>query len=147
MTRIFPLPRYFLLAIIFTIAALGLQRHALAQANLEINTPAIAALQKSMQDRHATLSGHYASGAVGLTRDGMVAVKDASAVPLPQRAAVNAAVADENKDRAALYREIARANNHPEWEGEIKSTFGQRWISRASAGWFYQDAQGQWVKK
>ena len=147
MTRINPLPRFIFLTLFLAGAVLGLQRAALAQANLEINTPAIAALQKSMQDRHATLSGHYASGAVGLTRDGMVAVKDAGAVPLPQRAAVNASVADENKDRAALYREIARANNHPEWEADIKSTFGERWISLASAGWFYQNAQGQWVKK
>ena len=141
------LRRVFLFSIVFIACALGLQRTALAQANLEINTPAIVALQKSMQERHATLSGFYASGAVGLTRDGMVAVRDANAVPLPQRAAANAAVADENKDRAALYREIARANNHPEWEGDIKATFGERWISRASVGWFYQNAQGQWVKR
>ena len=118
-----------------------------AQANLEINTPAIAALQRSMQARHAQLEPMYAVGAVGLTRDGNVALRDANAVPLAQRAQVNALVAAENQDRAALYREIARANGRAEWENDIRSTFAQRWIDKAQAGWFYQNASGAWVRK
>ena len=118
-----------------------------AQANLEINTPAIAALQRSMQARHAQLEPLYASGAVGLTRDGNVALRDANAVPLAQRAQVNTLVSAENQDRAALYREIARANGRPEWENDIRSTFAQRWIDKAQAGWFHQNAGGAWVRK
>lgn len=118
-----------------------------AQANLEINTPGIAAIQGSMQKRHAEMAPLYASGAVGLARDGNVALRDPAAVPLAQRAAVNGLIAAENQDRAALYREIARANNRPEWEGEIRSTFGQRWIDRAQPGWYVQNAQGAWVRK
>lgn len=118
-----------------------------AQANLEIDTPTINSLKKSMQTRFAALAPYFDSGAVGLTRDGLVALRDANAVPLPKRAEANTLVAEENKDRAALYREIARANGKPEWEPEIKNTFGERWTSRASAGWYYQNAQGQWVKK
>jgi uncharacterized protein YdbL (DUF1318 family) len=119
----------------------------MAQANLEINTPGIAAIQGSMQKRHGELAPLYASGAVGLTRDGNVALRDPAAVPLAQRAAVNGLIAAENQDRAALYREIARANNRPEWEGDIRNTFGQRWIDRAQAGWYYQNASGAWARK
>ncbi|MBZ0094771.1 MAG: YdbL family protein, partial [Sulfuricella sp.] len=93
------------------------------------------------------LAGHYASGAVGLTRDGLVAVRDAALVPLAQRQAVNALVAAENQDRQALYREIARANGHPEWEEEIRSTFAQRWVQKAALGWWYQNQSGAWVRK
>ena len=118
-----------------------------AQANLEINTPGIAAIQGSMQKRHAEMAPLYASGAVGLARDGNVALRDPASVPLAQRVAVNGLIAAENQDRAALYREIARANNRPEWEGEIRSTFGQRWIDRAQPGWSVQNAQGAWVRK
>jgi uncharacterized protein YdbL (DUF1318 family) len=118
-----------------------------AAADLEINTPAISALQQSMQSRHAQLAGYYASGAIGLTRDGMIAVRDASAVPLSERGRLNSLVADENKDRSALYREIARANGHPEWEGEVRTTFAERWISKAAGGWWYQNASGAWVRK
>ncbi len=121
--------------------------HASAQANLEINTPAIAALQTSMQKRHAELAPLYANGAVGLTRDGFIALRDANAVPLPQRQQVNGLVAAEVQDRGALYREIARANGKPEWENEIRTTFAQRWIDKAQGGWYYQNNAGAWTRK
>jgi uncharacterized protein YdbL (DUF1318 family) len=120
---------------------------AAAQANIEINTPGVAALQASMQKRHGELAPLYASGAVGLTRDGNVALRDPAVVPLAQRAAANGLVVAENQDRAALYREIARANNHPEWESDIRNTFAQRWIDRAQSGWYYQTAAGAWARK
>ncbi len=74
-------------------------------------------------------------------------MRDAAKVPLSQRAQANAAVADENRDRAALYREIAVANNHPEWESQIRATFAKGWIEKARAGWYYQNAAGAWQKK
>ena len=117
-----------------------------AQGNLEIDTPAIAALKQSMQKRHAQLEPLYAAGAVGLASDGTVALRDAGSVSLAQRAQVTSAIAAENADRGALYREIARANNHPEWEGDVRRTFAQRWIERAQAGWWVQQG-GKWVKK
>lgn len=129
------------------LAALMGAGQAVAQANLEINTPGIAAIQGSMQKRHGELAPLYTGGAVGLTRDGNVALRDPAAVALAQRAGVNGLIAAENQDRAALYREIARANNRPEWEGEIRNTFGQRWIDRAQAGWYYQNAAGAWARK
>ncbi len=120
---------------------------ALAQANLDIDTPAIRALTASMQSRYPQLAPYYASGAVGLSRDGLVALRDAAAVPLPQRAQVNALVAAENQDRLALYRDIARANNHPEWEADIQAKFGERWAAKAQNGWWVQDATGAWKRK
>jgi len=121
--------------------------NAWSQANLEINTPAIAALQASMQKRHAELAPLFASGAIGLTRDGSIALRDPNAVPLPQRQQVNGMISAENADRAALYREIARANGKPEWESEIRSTFAQRWIDKAQSGWYFQNNAGAWTRK
>lgn len=118
-----------------------------AQGNLEINTPAIAAVQSSMQARHPRLAPYYASGAVGLTADGNVTLRDPNAVPLAQRQAVNGLVGAENADRAELYREIARANGHPEWEKNIRATFAQRWIERAQPGWYVQSPSGGWRRK
>ena len=117
-----------------------------AQGNIEINSPAIGALKQSMQKRHGQLAPLYASGAVGLGGDGTVALRDVGGVPLAQRAQVASAIAAENADRAALYREIARANNHPEWEGDVRRTFAQRWIDRAQPGWWVQQG-GKWVQK
>jgi uncharacterized protein YdbL (DUF1318 family) len=117
-----------------------------AAADLEVNTPAIAALKASMQARHDQLSPHYSAGAIGLTKDGMIAVKDATAVPLSQRGSLSGLVSAENADRAKLYKEIATANGHPEWQGDIQNTFAGRWIDKAQGGWFYQSGGG-WVKK
>ncbi|PKO46085.1 MAG: DUF1318 domain-containing protein [Betaproteobacteria bacterium HGW-Betaproteobacteria-22] len=125
---------------------LFLPQLVIAAADLEVNTPAISAIKGSMQARHGQLAAHYASGAVGLTKDGMVAVRDANSVPLKDRGALNSAVAAENADRAKLYKEIATANGHPEWQPEIQSTFASRWIDKAQSGWWVQGAGG-WVQK
>ena len=117
-----------------------------AAPDLEVNTPAISAIKNSMQARHAQLNPHYSSGAIGLTADGLVAVRDATAVPLKDRGGINSLVAAENADRAALYKEIAAGNGHPEWAGEIRNTFAGRWVDKAQSGWYYQNA-GTWVKK
>ena len=134
--------RVALLALLIAIADF-----AAAQANLQIDTPAVKALRTSLRERHKQLAPLYASGAVGLTRDGSIGLRDANLVPLAQRAQVNALIAEGNQDRAALYREIARANGKPEWEGDIRATFAQRWIERAQPGWYYQNASGSWVQK
>lgn len=116
------------------------------QANLDISSPAIGKIEASMRARHAQLLPFYNSGAIGLTDNGLVAVRDAKAVPLASRSSVNQLVADDNRDRAALYREIAAANGHPEWESQIQQTFARRWIELAQSGWYYQSG-GAWIKK
>ncbi|MEO7063144.1 MAG: YdbL family protein [Dokdonella sp.] len=118
------------------------------QANVSIQTPQIQAIQARMRLRFESgLAKYFASGAVGFTKDGLIAIRDAASVPLAERAALNATVADENRDRQAVYHEIALANGHPEWETQIRNTFAKQWIERAHAGWYYQDASGAWKKK
>lgn len=116
------------------------------QANLDISSPAIGKIEASLKARHARLLPYYNSGAVGLTSNGLVAVRDAKAIPLNERKTVNQLVADDNRDRAALYREIAAANGHPEWESQIQATFARRWIDLAQSGWYYQSG-GDWKAK
>jgi uncharacterized protein len=118
-----------------------------AQADLNIATPAVRQLTQSMEARHAQLKKYYDSGAVGLTRDGLIEVRDQNLVPLPERNSVRKLVADENADRSNLYREIASANGHPEWEADIRKTFAERWVSNAAGGWYYQDPGGAWKQK
>ena len=119
---------------------------ASAQANLDISTPAVNALQTSMSQRHPSLAPFYDSGAVGVTDEGLVAVRDAKALSLQDRPVANNLVAAENRDRNNLYRAIAQANGHPEWEPDIRATFARRWIERAKAGWWYE-SRGIWRKR
>lgn len=135
-----------LFSLFVLLSTLLMSQFVAAAADLEVNTPAISAIKSSMQARHGQLAAHYASGAIGLTKDGMIAVRDANAVPLKDRGGLNSAVAAENADRAKLYKEIAIANGHPEWQPEIQSTFAGRWIDKAQGGWYYQGTSG-WVQK
>lgn len=115
--------------------------------DITIKTPAIQAIQARMESRFdASLRGGFDSGALGFTADGMVAVRDAGKLELKDRVAVNAAVADDNRDRKAVYREIAVANGHPEWEAQIREVFARQWVASAKAGWWYQSG-GAWKQK
>ena len=118
-----------------------------AEADININTPAITALRASMKSRAGSLRPYYANGAVGLTANAGVGIRDQAAIPLKQRNTVKKLLADENRDRSALYAEIARANNHPEWEADIRATFARVWVEEVPAGTWYQNANGAWAQK
>jgi uncharacterized protein YdbL (DUF1318 family) len=116
--------------------------------DININTPAIRAIEARMRQRQQSqLEPWFRAGAIGFGNDGLVKVRDRGAVGLAERSALQQAVNEENKDRNAVYREIAVANGHPEWEDDIRKTFAQRWVDLAPRGWWYQDARGSWRQK
>jgi uncharacterized protein len=118
------------------------------EANLDISSPEIRAVTASMQARFGQLGKYFDAGVLGMTQSGLIEARDASSVPLPERAIVNRLVAEDNRDRETLYSEIAKANNHPEWAADIRKTFARRWVERgARAGWYYQDTGGAWKQK
>ena len=119
---------------------------AAVEANLNISSAAINGLQNEMIARHSVLKPYYDNGAIGLTENGLITVRNAKAIALKERNNIKALVVDENQDRNALYSEIARANGHPEWKEDIQSTFARRWVSNASVGWWYQSG-GNWKQK
>lgn len=120
---------------------------AQGDADINVNTPAINALRASMRKRNASLVPYYRSGAIGFGRDALLAIRDQGLIPLKERQRVKALVADENQDRNALYREIAKANGRPEWEQNIRDTFAKAWVSEAPSGYWYQDSSGNWKQR
>lgn len=132
----------------FNILSLVINDAQAADVDITIRTPAIQAIQDRMADRFQTsLQANFDSGALGFGQDGLIVVRDASKIALKDRVAVNQAVADDNRDRKAVYREIAVANGHPEWEAQIRETFAQQWVESARSGWWYQAADGSWRQK
>jgi uncharacterized protein YdbL (DUF1318 family) len=118
------------------------------QAEIEINTPQINAIKARMAERQRqSLAPLFDAGAIGFTADGLVTIRDRAAVPLNERRSIESVVADENRDRKAVYREIAIANEHPEWDQEIQQTFAKEWVQNARPGWYYQDESGAWRQK
>ncbi|HEX5755977.1 MAG TPA: YdbL family protein [Arenimonas sp.] len=117
-------------------------------ADINIRTPAIQAIQDRMASRfRGQLQAHFDSGALGFGKDGLLVLRDASKVALKDRVSVNQLIAEDNRDRNAVYREIAVANGHPEWEAQIRDSFAKQWIASGRAGWWYQDAGGSWSQK
>ena len=135
-------PRHILIAVLN-----GISSEAHAQ-NVDFNatSPQIEQIKARMAGRFGELRPFLDKGAIGLTADGLIAVRDAGAVEMRDRARMNQLVSAENKDRKALYQAIADANNQPSWAAQIQKTFAERWISQAQSGWWYQSG-GSWKRK
>lgn len=120
-----------------------------AQAvDIDIESPQINAIkQRMVQRQREHLAGWLDAGAIGLDNTGLIEIRERGAVSLAERRRLEQVVAEENADRRAVYREIAVANGHPEWEEQIRETFAKRWIANARAGWYYQDDAGNWQRK
>ncbi|RFF28336.1 MULTISPECIES: YdbL family protein [unclassified Wenzhouxiangella] len=116
--------------------------------DIDIDTPQIQRIKERMAERQSEhLAAWFDAGAIGFTRDGLVEIRDRSAVGLSERRNLERVVGEENADRNAVYREIAIANGHPEWEDDIRRTFARRWIANARSGWYYQTEDGSWTQK
>ncbi|MFC0034670.1 YdbL family protein [Cardiobacterium valvarum] len=135
-------PRYILIAVLN-----GISSEAHAQ-NVDFNatSPQIEQIKARMAGRFGELRPFLDKGAIGLTADGLIAVRDAGAAEMRDRARMNQLVSAENKDRKALYQAIADANNQPSWAAQIQKTFAERWITQANKGWWYQSGGG-WKQK
>ncbi len=119
-----------------------------AAADINVSTPEIKKIQARMAQRFSTaLKAYFANGSIGLSQQGLIRIRDVKSVPLAERQKLKKWVSDENRDRNAVYREIAVANGKPEWEADIRKTFSKQWINRAKKGWYYQNSAGQWLQK
>ena len=130
-------------------AFVGFTREAFAQEpDINVSNPAIRGLKESIRTRSESIKPFMDKGSVGLNRDGLLAVRATEGLNLKERAEVQQLVEAENRDREALYGEIAKANNFPkERVADIKKIFARSWIEQARPGWWVQDAQGNWRKK
>jgi uncharacterized protein len=118
------------------------------EADINVSNPAIRALKESIRVRSDAIKPYMDRGNIGIARDGLLALRTADGLNLKERAEAQQLVEAENRDREALYSEIAKANNiAKESIPKIKSIFAKSWIDQARPGWWTQDAQGSWRKK
>lgn len=128
--------------------ALSFVSEAFAQdADINVTNPAIRALKESIKNRSNAIKPYMDRGNIGIARDGLLAIRSADGLNLKERAEVNQLIDAENKDREALYAEIAKANGIPKENiPKIKSIFAKSWIEQAQPGWWIQ-SNGNWQKK
>lgn len=116
--------------------------------DINVSTAAIRALKASMKSRAEELKPYLAKGAVGIGRDGMLVVRDVSSVPLGDQAKIRRLVEAENRDRKALYAEIAEANGYERDRiDDIQKIFAETWIKKAERGWPVQQPDGSWTTR
>jgi uncharacterized protein YdbL (DUF1318 family) len=132
----------------FAISMIG-PAHAFAQdVDINVTTPAIRALKESIQKRADSIKPYMASGNAGISVEGLLVVRNTDGLNLKDKANLTRLIEAENKDRNALYVEIAKANNFPtEKISDIKKIFAGSWIKKAKQGWWFQNSEGKWEQK
>jgi len=123
-------------------------RHAYAQINIEVSTPAIRNLKQAMKNRFPSLKPFYERGNIGENNVGLIEVRDAAALGLKEKADVARFADQENKDRRSLYSEIIEANKlRPESLPQVQKLFANSWRAKSQANWWVQNDNGGWEKK
>ncbi len=119
-----------------------------AVAAPEVTNPAIRKIIDSRAARLAELNRFKASGAIGETNKGDVAVRNLDSLDLRDRAAVQRLVKSENKDRDALYKEIAAAKSVDLSQApRIRATYAATLREKAKPGDWIQMPDGTWRQK
>ena len=146
-TRLFLIPLLLSSALLMSACAGFGNKEVAPEIEFNVRSASVLIIRQNLASRHEEFSPHYQSGSIGLTEDGMIAVRDASGIAAEIRVNLLRLVMEENKDRETMYREIARANGRPDWETRLQFVFGARWIQHAPRGWYIRDGRGRWTMK
>lgn len=124
---------------------------ALAQGNVaapEITNPAIRQIITSRGARAPEIDRYKTQGVLGENKDALLEARDLSSLPLPQRAAVQKLIREENADRERMFKEIAAATGADlSTLPQIQATYAETLRQRARSGEWIQGADGQWRQK
>jgi uncharacterized protein YdbL (DUF1318 family) len=132
----------------FASLVIGAREAHAQEADINITTPAIRTLRKSLQQRMTSIRPYLDSGNVGIANDGLLEVRTTEGLNLKERAKLSRLIDSDNGDRGALYAEIAKANNFsPDRIPDIKELFAKSWINKARKGWWVQGPDGKWSRK
>lgn len=132
----------------YAISLIGPEEAFAQEADINVTTPAIRSLKQSIQNRSDSIKPYMDRGNTGISNEGLLVVRNTEGLNLKEKAAIKRLIAAENKDRNALYEEIARANNFsPDRISDIRKIFAGSWARNARQGWWIQDADGNWKQK
>jgi uncharacterized protein len=93
-----------------------------------VSNPAIRTLKQRMKERYPQMKPHFQSGVLAEGADGFVTAANPGALGLKERRDLTGLVEAENKDRRALYQEVAKALNiDPSQTGQVAAIFAKEW--------------------
>lgn len=116
--------------------------------DIDVSTPQIQDLKKRREARFSQLKPHFQAGRLGEGKDALVATRHEDGLDGKGKGAMRKVVREENDDRQALIREIARANNIDENHIErVRRIYARVMRKYAESGWWVQEEDGSWKKK
>jgi uncharacterized protein YdbL (DUF1318 family) len=111
-----------------------------------VSNAAIRGLKSQIAGNLKQFAPFLGSGAVGIDRNGYIALRDAGGVPPAQQARLRKLINADRGLRDRLYSEVAKARK-TEQVDKVRSIFADTWRKEARGGWFVQDNGGAWRKK
>jgi uncharacterized protein YdbL (DUF1318 family) len=119
-----------------------------AWAQKEPESPAVSALKKQIRERFPRLAPLYQKGALGENNQGWLEIRDLNNLSPAEKNEVKPLADAENRDRRALYLEVAKSMNvSPDQLIKVQRIFAEKWQQSASPGWWIQKGDGAWVQK
>lgn len=111
-----------------------------AAESWEETSPLIVQIASSMRARHERIEGLKRQGCLGENNRGYVELRECAAHADPEaRNAAQQLLAEENRDRKALYGEVARLNRDQGLSvSTVESVYAGRRLQRGSAGEIFQ---------
>ena len=101
---------------------------AWAQDATTVSNPTIRALKAKLKGRFAQMKPYYQKGALKEGNDGYVTMGNVGGLGLKEKRDLKGLVDAENNDRAALYREVAKALKiDPSQINRIAEIFAKEW--------------------
>lgn len=120
-----------------------------ADAHADVTTvsnAAIRGLKSQIADHLKQFAPFLNSGAVGIDKNGYIALRDAGGVPAAQQGRLRQLINADRGLRDRLYAEVAKARKTDQVD-KVRSIFADTWRNEARGGWFVQDNSGAWRKK
>jgi uncharacterized protein len=118
-----------------------------AEPETTVSNPAIVSLKAKLKSRSPLLLPYFQAGALGEGNDGIVVIRDISAVSMKDRARLNSLVKEENQDRLALYGEVGKELKVKDSDlPRVQKSFAKEWQKTAGSGWWVQKDAGEWAK-
>ncbi|WP_291328402.1 DUF1318 domain-containing protein [Desulfovibrio sp. UCD-KL4C] len=115
---------------------------------LKQSNSAIRGLKQTIASNHQQLIPYYESGNIGINKSGFIELRNNDGMTIAATAKVRRLIAQDNKTRDELYEEVAASMNIPGSEiQKVENIFTEVWQKKAPAGWWIQDAAGNWKKK
>jgi uncharacterized protein YdbL (DUF1318 family) len=121
---------------------------AYAQKGNGVSNPVIQNLKQQIRERFPRLVPFFPKGAIGEGRTGLVELRETKGLTAAEKNDLKSLVDAENRDRRALYQEVAKSMNiSADQVGKVQRIFAQKWQNSADHGWWIQKEDGQWVQK